>query len=182
MSKKVASRVSYRYRDSGSDKHTNSRIGNKMNASTPPNINKQHINPLDHHMQNGMEQALLQKIHAQTIIVGFLRYKGETKGIRFFDPTKGKFIDVAPWHLNSFAMSKLQLMGVRHIELLRHEAGEAKGTVLIEYLTSHEIAGYYRANRMIPNDLAQALSSITRYMDELAYQQLITQMIEGNKE
>ncbi|MCR8658979.1 hypothetical protein [Paenibacillus endoradicis] len=173
--------MSYRYRDSGSDKHTNNRDGNKMNASTNPNIKKQLTNPWEKQMQNGMELALLQKIHAQTMIVGLLRYKGETKGIRFFDPTKGKFIDVAPWHLNSFAMSKLQLMGVRHIELLRHEAGEALGTVLIEYLTHHELAGYYRANRMIPNDLAQALSSITRYMDDLAYQQLISQIVEENK-
>ncbi|HIW33100.1 MAG TPA: hypothetical protein IAA29_09970 [Candidatus Paenibacillus intestinavium] len=168
--------MSYRYRDSGSDKHSNNRDGNKMNASTTPNGIKQHANSLSYYRQNEMEQALLQRIHAQTIIVGFLLYKGEIKGIRFFEPTKGKFIDVAPWHLNSFAMSKLKLMGVRNIELLRHEAGEARGTVLIEYLTKHEIAGYYRANRMIPNDLAEALSTIVNYMDDVAYQQLIATM------
>jgi len=174
--------MSYRYRDSGSEKHANNRNGNKMNASTTAESKKQFTNLLEHQTNNGMELALLQKIHAQTMIVGFLIYKGETKGIRFFDPTKGKFLDVAPWHLNSFAMSKLKLMGVRNIELLRHESGEAQGTVLIEYLTKHELAGYYRANRMIPNDLAQALSAISRYMDESEYQQLITQMVEGSKE
>lgn len=135
---------------------------------------------LDNHGQKQMEIALLQKLHAQTLIVGFLQYKGEIKGIRFFEPAKGKFIDVAPWHLSSFSMSKLKLMGVRNIELYRHEAGEAQGTVLIEYLTKHELAGYYRANRMIPNDLAQALSTITNYMDDTAYQQLMAQVNESN--
>lgn len=130
-----------------------------------------------------MEIALLQKLHANTKVVGFLVYNGEIKGLRFFDPVKHKFIDIAPWHLNQFNMSKLKLMEIRQIELLRHEAGESDGTVVVEFLTKHEAAGYFRANRMISDQLAAALSGIIHYMPEEEYQQLIrsfTNKVEGD--
>lgn len=120
-----------------------------------------------------MEIALLQKLHAKTQVIGFLVYSGEIKGIRFFDPVKRKFFDIAPWHLNQFNMSKLKLMGIRQIELLRNEAGESRGTVVVEFLTKHEVAGYFRANRMISEQLAAALSGILNYMPEEEYQNLL---------
>jgi len=127
-----------------------------------------------------MEVAFLKKLHAQTKIVGFLVYHSDIKGIRFFDPLKRKFIDIAPWQLNRFALSKLQLMGIRQIDLVRHEAGESKGTVVVEFLSKYEAAGYYRANRMVSSDLAEALSGITNYMLEDEYQALLKEVQNGN--
>lgn len=120
-----------------------------------------------------MEVALLRKLHNKTKVVGFLKYKGEIKGIRFYDPTNRKFIDIAPWHLSQFNMSKLKLMEVREIELIRHEAGESEGTIVIEFLTKHELMGHFKANRMITDQLAQALSGILNYMPEEEYQNVL---------
>lgn len=123
-----------------------------------------------------MEIALLQKLHAKTKIVGFLTYQSEIKGIRFYDPLKRKFIDIAPWQLNRFALSKLKIMGLRTIDLVRHEAGQSEGTVLVEFISKHEAAGYFRANRMVSNDLAEALSGVTNYMAEEEYQMLLAEL------
>ena len=129
-----------------------------------------------------MEIALLQKLHAQTKIIGFLVYQNEIKGIRFYDPRKRKFIDIAPWQLNRFALSKLKLMGLRTIDLIRHEGGKSEGTVIVEFISSHEAAGYFRANRMVSNDLAEALSGIVNYMEEEEYQVLLKELSNRSNE
>lgn len=154
----------------------------RENRTTSPN----HSHSIEHKVdlnqqqraQKQMEIALIKKLQEKTLIVGFLKYRGEIKGIRFYDPTKSKFIDVAPWHLSSFQLSKLKLMGIRTLELIRYEAGESAGTVLVEYVTRLEAEGYFRANRMISNDLAEALSTIMNVMEEADYQQLISQIIK----
>jgi len=125
------------------------------------------------HGDKQMEIALLHKLHAKTKIVGFLVYQSDIKGIRFYDPTKRKFIDVAPWQLNKFALSKLKLMGIRTIDLVRHEGGQSEGTVVVEFISKQEAAGHFRANRMVSNDLAEALSGIMNYMSEDEYQALL---------
>jgi len=140
-----------------------------MSSKPLSSVNEQSLNQGD----KQMEIALLQKLHAQTKIVGFLVYQNEIKGIRFYDPRKRRFIDIAPWQLNRFALSKLKLMGLRTIDLVRHEGGKSEGTVLVEFISNHEVAGYFRANRMVSNDLAEALNGIVNYMDEEEYQALL---------
>lgn len=166
----------YNNRQQGFRIYNDTRTPSSSSANQAPLRNLQG----EQRAQKQMEIALIKKLHANTQIVGFLDYRGEIKGIRFYDPTKNRFMDVAPWHLSSFAMSKLKLMGVRHIELLRHEAGESAGTVVIEYLTKHEVAGLYRANRMIPNDLAEALSTVMNVMEDAEYNQLMARITEGS--
>jgi len=157
------------YNDSSRTSSVSSKPNNSVNAQSSSQGDKQ------------MEIALLQKLHAQTKIVGFLVYQNEIKGIRFYDPLKRKFIDIAPWQLNRFALSKLKLMGLRTIELVRYEGGKSEGTLLVEFISKHEAAGYFRANRMVSNDLAEALSGIVNYMSEEEYQALIKDFSDNNE-
>lgn len=119
-----------------------------------------------------MERALLLKSYQGTAIVGMLVYKGEIKGIRFYDAVRNQFMDIAPWHLNSFSLSKLKLMGIRQLELFRHEHGDSSKTLLIEFLTKYEIEGQYRPLRMISNQVVEALSKIEQYIPDQEFEQL----------
>jgi len=119
-----------------------------------------------------MEKALLLKTYQDTAIIGFLSYKGEIKGIRFYDARRRQFIDIAPWHLNSFSLSKLKLMGIRHLELFRHEHGDTTNTLIIEFLTKEEMQGRYRPIRMISNQVVEVLSTIERYMPDEEFELL----------
>jgi len=131
--------------------------------------------------QQSMEINLLQKLHANTVVAGMLMYKDELKGVRFYDPNNRRFIDIAPWHLSRFNVSKLKLIGVRELELIRHEVGNSSGTLVVEFLTKHEVGGLFKANRMVSENLAIALSGIMNYMSDDEYNVVIASFANADK-
>lgn len=122
-----------------------------------------------------LEVAMIQKLHKQTKIFGLLVYKGELKGIRFYDFSKKQFIDIAPWQLQYFNISGIKVAGVRELELYKVDNEKHNQTLIIQYLTQHEIAEYYRPNRMTSNDLAKALSYTMESVNEAEYEAIISQ-------
>lgn len=131
--------------------------------------------------QKQMEITLLQKLHANTVVVGLLMYKSDLKGVRFYDPDNRRFIDIAPWHLSRFNISKLKLIGARELELIRHEVGNSAGTLVVEFLTKHEVRGHFKANRMVSDNLANALSGIMNYMSDEEYNIVLASFANTDK-
>lgn len=123
-----------------------------------------------------LQIAMLQKLHAETKIFALLVFKGEIKGIRYFDAANWKFIDIAPWQINFFNISGMRLSGVRELELLKVDNGSHNHTLVIEYMTEHEIKKYYKPNRMTSNELAKALSYTMNYLDDNAYSALLGEL------
>ena len=137
-------------------------------SSSSKNLQKKVVN-----FDQNIHVAMLQKLHEHTKIFGLLVYKGELKGIRYFDSANHIFIDIAPWQLKYFNISAMRVIGVRELELSRVEAGPSSGTLVIEYLTQHEMKGIYRPNRMTSNDLAMALSYVKHYVNDAEYELLL---------
>jgi len=142
------------------------------NNSQPNNVMSAQGNLQDPNLQI----AMLQKLHNQTKIFALLVYKGEIKGIRYFDFAKRNFIDIAPWQIQFFNISGMQINGVRELELYKVDNDKHNRTLVIEFLTQHEINNLYRPNRMTSNDLAKALSYIMAYVNDVEYENLIQEL------